>query len=138
MLDFKMSFDPGSLARITQLIGFKALLAPEITLALSDSGSKIVSDAQAITWQVFANPTGMLASSIYFYVVSPTEVAIGVGVPYGRRREFGFSGMTDSLGRFYPYDPAKPYAAPALDMNRESTRTRVAEGVLAAFGMVGA
>lgn len=115
MQDFSMSFDPGSLTAIERLAGFGALLDPEIIAALAWSGELVVTTAQANTWRVFANPTGQLADSISFRMASPMEAEVGVGVPYGRRREYGFSGMTDALGRFYPYDPGKPYLGPALE-----------------------
>jgi hypothetical protein len=114
MIDFHASMDPESLAEIVRLAGFEALLIPEIAGGLVASGTLLVAAAQAKTWEVFANPTGRLASTIYFYVISPKEVALAVGSPYGRRREKGFSGMTDALGRFYPYDPAKPYLEPTM------------------------
>ena len=114
-MDFSMGFDPGSLAQIARLAGFSALLDPEIVAALAWSGELVVTTARANTWRVFANPTGNLADSIYFHMAGPMEAEVAVGVPYGRRREYGFSGMTDALGRFYPYDPAKPYLEPALE-----------------------
>jgi hypothetical protein len=114
MFDFHMGMDPLSLAEIVRMQGFSALLDPEVTAGLAESGALLVSAAVTKTWEVFANPTGRLASTIYFYVMSPTQVALVVASPYGRRREYGFSGMTDALGRFYPYDPAKPYLEPTL------------------------
>lgn len=114
MIDFHASMDPQSLAEIVRMAGFEALLNPEITAGLAASGTLLVGAAQAKTWEVFTNPTGRLASTIYFYVISPDEVAVAVGSPYGRRRELGFSGMTDALGRYYPFDPAKPYLEPAM------------------------
>jgi len=136
MQDFSMSFDPGSLESITKLEGFAALLNPEVTDALTQSGQMLVTTAQRNTWLVFAHPTGELADSIYFYVVSPTEVDLAVGAPHGRRREFGFSGMTDSIGRFYPSDPAKPYLQPAVDEDTPMVRELMATAVYNAWGMV--
>lgn len=134
--DFHMGFDPGSLAALTKLEGFAALLNPEVTKALTQAGELLVTTAQANTWTVFANPTGRLASSIYFYVVSPMEVDLAVAVPYGRRREYGFSGMTDSLGRFFPSDPAKPYLQPAIDTDTPLVQELMATAVYNAWGMV--
>jgi hypothetical protein len=115
MADFFLGFDPGSIAELVRMAGFEALLLPEIEAAMTATGVMLVTSAQTKTWEVFANPTGRLAGSIYFYVVSPVEMIVAVGVPYGARREYGFSGMTDALGRYYPYDPGKPYLQPALD-----------------------
>lgn len=137
MMDFHASLDPESLAAVTQLMGMGALLDPAIQNALTQAGELIVTTAQTNTWTVFDHPTGQLASSIYFWVVSPSEVAVGVGVPYGRRREYGFSGMTDSLGRYYAYDPGKPYLEPALAEDTEMILMLVAQGVEQAFGTIG-
>ena len=136
MQNFSISFDPGSLDKITQLKGFAALLNPEIQDALTQGASLLVTTAQANTWAVFTNPSGALADSITSYVVSPTEVDIIVGVPYGRRREYGFSGMTDSLGRFFANDPGKPYAQPAVDTDAPMIQMLVETAVYNAWGEV--
>lgn len=133
MPDFSVSFDPESLEKLVKLEGFAALLTPEIQTVLTEAGEMLVTTARANTWSAFASPTGELADSIYFYVVSPTEVDLAVGVPYGRRRELGFSGMTDSLGRYFPNDPAKPYLAPAVESDRDLIRERLKLAVLSAW-----
>lgn len=134
--DFSISFDPGSLATLARLQGMSALLDPAITAALTQAGQLLVGAAQAKTWEVFAHPTGQLAGSIYFYVISPTEVAIAAGVPYAARREYGFTGMTDSLGRTYRYDPGKPYMQPTVDQHQGEVETIMATAVSAALGRV--
>lgn len=136
MQDFHMGFDPGSLEKITKLEGFAALLNPEVAQALTQAGQLLVTTAQTNTWTVFANPTGQLADSIYFYVVSPTEVDVAVGVPYGRRREYGFSEMTDSLGRFYANDPGKPYLEPAIETDKPMVQELLKTAVYNAWGMM--
>jgi hypothetical protein len=136
MMDFHIGFDPGSLSALTQLAGFGALLDPEVQSGLTQVGTLLVNATQANTWSAFANPTGQLADSIYFYVISPTEVAVAVGVPYAQRRERGFSGMTDALGRFYPYDPAKPYAQPAVDQHQQEITEIMEVAVNGALGRI--
>lgn len=134
--DFRIGFDPGSLAAITKLEGFAALLNPEITQALSQSAQQIVATAQANTWMVFDNPTGQLADSIYFWVAGPEEADVAVGVPYGHRREYGFEGMYDSLGRGPFHDPAKPYLQPAVDTDAPLIRSLVADVITATWGSI--
>lgn len=136
MMDFHASLDPGSLEELVRLQGFSALLDPEITQGLTEAGTLLVNAAQATTWSVFDKPTGKLADSIYFYVVSPSEVAVAVGVPYGRRRELGFSGMTDSLGRYYAYDPGKPYLEPTVDEHQQEVAEIMEMAVNIALGRV--
>ncbi|MFD7867316.1 hypothetical protein [Streptomyces sp. NPDC059783] len=42
------------------------------------------------------------------------QCTIGTDAPQGRRLEFGFMGMTDSLGRTY-HQPPLPHVGPAID-----------------------
>jgi hypothetical protein len=135
-MDFHIGFDPGSLEEIVRLQGFGALLDPSISQGLIQSSTVLTNAAVANTWRVFTNSSGKLASTIYPYVVSPTEVAIAVGSPYGRRREKGFSGMTDSLGRYYANDPGKPYLQPALDEHQQDVMTIMGQAVNTALGRV--
>lgn len=135
-MDFNISMDPGSLAEIVRLQGFSALLNPAITQGLTESGTLLTNAAVANTWSVFDAPSGALADSIYPYVVSPTEVAVAVGVPYGRRREKGFSGMTDALGRFYANDPARPYLQPAVDQHQQEVSEIIEMAVNIALGRI--
>ena len=115
---FQIGFDIPSLQKITELEGMGALLDVEIVNALAWSGELVTTTAKANTWTAFQHPTGQTADSIGFTMVSASEAAITVGVPQGRRLEYGFSGMTDSLGRTFPYWPAEPYMQPALDSDR--------------------
>src|SRR5450755_1579586 len=57
-------------------------------------------------WQ---NPSGVLESSFFYDGNSVTS-----DVPYAHRREVGFSGQTDSLGRFYPHDEGTFYMQQTL------------------------
>ena len=136
MIDFHASLDATSLQKLVRLQGFSALLDPAITQGLTQSGQLLVGAAQAKTWSVFANPSGTLAGSIYFYVTSPSEVAVAVGVPYGARREYGFSGQTDVLGRFYANDPARPYLDPTLNENQAQVAVLMEVAVNGALGRV--
>jgi hypothetical protein len=133
LTDFHIGFDPVSLEKLVRLAGFEALMMPEVTAMLTATGQLLVTAAQTNTWQVFDNPTGVLADSIYFYVVSPTEVDLAVGVIYGRRRELGGGGLLDSLGR-QMNDRARPYLQPAIDDSQDLIRTIMEESVMTALG----
>ena len=123
---FSLGFDSASLAKITELAGVGALLDTELTGVLVWAASMLVTTAQTNTWTAFQNPTGATADSISSFVASPSEVDVTVGVPYGRRLEYGFSGQTDSLGRFFPYWPAEPYLGPALEEDTPLIEERLA------------
>lgn len=62
--------------------------------------------------------TGTLRRSIHVEKVvvdgEQTYVVVGTDLPYARRQEYGFYGMTDSLGRTYHQLP-RPYFRPPLD-----------------------
>lgn len=133
---FTAMLDADSLAALVRLRGFESLLDPAITGALTEAGKLLVGAAQANTWEAFMHPTGALAGSITFYVPSPEEVAVSVGVPYGHRREKGFSGQTDSLGRYYANDPAEPYLIPAMEENEAAVLALMADAVQVALGRV--
>jgi hypothetical protein len=132
-INFQASFDPGGLDQLVRVAGFAALMNPEITAMLTATGTMLVTAAQANTWAVFDHPTGVLADSISFYVISPTQVAIQVGVPYGRRRELGGGGFLDVLGRPMN-DRARPYLQPAVDDNIELIRTIMRDCTMNALG----
>lgn len=129
---FDMSFAPGSLKEIVQFYSFEILLQPEVQTAMVEISEKITEVAQANTWSVFDNPEGTLAKSIEPIVDSPFEVQVGVGVPYGRRREYGFLGLTDSLGRVGG-DRARPYLQPAMKAQEQWALMRIEQAVEAAF-----
>lgn len=131
---FTAMLDSDSLAELARLQGFSALLDPQIVSALAESGKLLVRAAQDNTWQAFQNPTGKLADSITFQVLSPEEIAVVVGEPYGHRREVGFSGA-DALGRVY-HDQPEPYLVPALQDNEQAVLDLMEAAVNSALGRV--
>ncbi len=134
---FSMTFDTASLAELVKMAGFKALLDEEITKALAQAGQTLTAAAVANTWAVFSSPTGELASTIYPWQASPSQMEIRVDSPYGRRREYGFMGMTDSLGRGPFNDPAKPYLAPALADNEDAVAQLISQAAQSAMERMG-
>lgn len=138
MFDLSLAFDAHSLAVIARMLGFEALLDAEIATAVEKSADYVATTAQDNTWIVFENPTGDLADSIQVVLNGPRQADITVGVPYGRRREEGFSGMTDSLGRYFAHDPGKPYMQPAADSSHDQIALFFTEATLHVIGIVGA
>lgn len=127
---FTITFDEKALTAFVQFDDIDLLLSPEVQGAMKEAGELLATTAEAITWQVFAHPTGKLAGTIHSFVDSPYEVQTGTDSPYGRRRERGFSGMRDSIGRFYPEDPAKPYLQPAL-LQKQQDISRLFDAAIA-------
>ena len=132
---FTAMLDTESLATLVRLQGFGSLLDPELQQALIKSGQILVEAAQANTWEVFDNPTGVLANSIIFYVTGPEEIAVSVGVPYGHRREYSFKGP-DSLGRMFPNDRPRPYLIPAVEANEQTVLSLIEAATNNALGRV--
>ncbi len=132
-MDFRASLDAASIQEIVRLQGFSALLNPEITSALTQAGTLFVNAARDNTYQVFDNPTGALADSIYFYLDDPNTASVAVGVIYGRRRELGFVGLVDSLGRVGT-DRARPYLQPAVDEHQQEVEQLFAIAANKALG----
>jgi len=132
-----VAFDSASLGAITNLARFGAFLEPEMGAAMSQIGDIIVQAAVANTWAVFEAPTGALADSIRAILDGPMAVEVGSDSPYAARREFGFSGQTDSRGRFYANDPAKPYLTPALEQNSDQILQVMGLATAEAFAKMG-
>src|SRR5438034_9893393 len=106
------------MASMARLFSFDLMLEEEMAPSMEEAGQLVTEAAQANTWTAFQHPTGELASKLAPVIVSPLEVGITAGAPWSWRRERGFVGMADSLGRIGT-DVAEPYAGPALDANAD-------------------
>ena len=98
----------------TLIVKFKTLgplTAAQMQLAMFKIGVRLVNQSRSnMHWRA---PTGALSESIHA-IYSPLEVLVGSDLPYAWRREKGFTGMTDVLGRYYRYDPGQYYLTRAL------------------------
>lgn len=124
---YRMSFSPATMARLTRLLRAGAVFAEYYEAAMGYSVNLVATKAKENAHARFARPTGTLARGINGYVRTPFlgEVGVGVQVPYARRRELGFSGMTDRLGRYYAQDPGAFYLRDGLRASEP--------GIVAAF-----
>jgi hypothetical protein len=134
---FDISFDPASISEIARFYGMATLLSAEVQTAMQEGGDLLTAAAVANTWAVFDHPSGELAGTIHPVMMGPYEVMIGSDDPKARRREKGFSGMTDAIGRYYANDPAKPYMQPALDDNDQAAMTLIEAAAGRAFARLG-
>jgi len=114
-IDFSAEFDSESKALLGKFANLGAHLAEAAAWRgeVQSFGSDLAQAIQSTASSAFTNGTGELAGS-FEVTMTGTGAEIGSNIPWARRREFGFSGMTDSLGRFYPNDPGKFYVAGAL------------------------
>lgn len=114
-LDLSASLDASSMANVDQLLTFGETFEPAITNAISLSLDGLESAAQAYMWATFINPTGPLENA-FEKTVDGMIGTLSNPMSYAERRNSGFSGMTDSLGRFYPYDPGIHYVEFAMQI----------------------
>lgn len=111
-------FTPNLASIVSQFLGMPFVFESAMTRAQEESADILISSMQGnMAWE---NPTGALEASLASRPTGvPFETMVGPDTPYDRRREYGFSGMTDSLGRYYANDPGKPYVEPAFTENVE-------------------
>ncbi len=110
---YSMTFDPATIRRIAALT-YAAPVFEGYYLSAMRYSVNLVNQLAQKNAPVGDYPGtkpkqtgGNLRRSIRGQTVTPYLGKVGVlaSVPYARRREFGFDGQTDSLGRYYPMDP---------------------------------
>jgi|SRR5579859_2375353 len=88
----------------------------------------------------FRGGTGALASSFSPLGITGsgtgTGMEVGSDLPYARRREFGFSGRTDSRGRYFSNDPGQIYVMEAIVDTEPNIRQYYARALSFILGTV--
>jgi len=103
--------------------------------ALKAAGAAIITQtAQRVVARIPANMhwksgDGTLAGSFY-----ASSRGAESDLPYARRREFGFSGRTDSLGRHYTNDPGAFYMRATLATVEDDIDTAFTDVMTGIFG----
>jgi hypothetical protein len=122
---YVVSLDAASLARMRRLLMTGPIFARYYQAAMNSCVAKVVQESKTAASEAFRKPTGKLMGGITGQAQSPWRGVVGVGqqVPYARRREFGFSGMTDALGRYYNLDPGAFYLHTGLQRAQPYIRT---------------
>jgi hypothetical protein len=129
-MDFWMAFDEASLRNIARLMGAEARLVTESESALDDISDEILAEIpRQMHWK---HSSGALADS-FGRVTRASYREVGSDLPYARRRNFGFSGRTDSLGRTYRNDPGAFYAQRALAVVDPQVTPRLVQAAAKAF-----
>lgn len=107
-----IALDAASLATLHRFANYEAILEPELYKAMESGISILQAGATDFMWSHFRHPTGRLENpeSWEAEVVSPYLATLGNIQPYDRRRNYGFSNMTDALGRYYAHDPGIGWA----------------------------
>lgn len=112
---FSFAFDADSLAKIQQFSDWKPMLEEELLKAHDKADSLIGYQAK----KVAPYQSGELESHFGVEVDSPYQSSVFNDSPYAWRREEGFTGMTDSLGRYYPNDPGTKYMGITLQLTKK-------------------
>ena len=127
MPGFSLSFSPHALAEMAQFASFPVYMSMEVQGALQQGGQTLVSAIRSnMHWQ---KPSGKLEASIGVLTDSPYELQIGSPLPYARRREFGFTDMVDSLGRYFAHDPGAFYMLAAHNQEGRNVLISVEDAV---------
>ncbi len=134
--------DPAALAAARSMQNWLPTLQAELEPAIETSLQTMETTAIGFCYDHFANPSGYLEGS--FTIQGPTTSGNAVqgylsnDAPHAWRREYGFSGMTDSLGRYFPYDPGIMYLNNTLTNTMSQTLLAVQNAVEMAIAKVGA
>lgn len=120
---FTVAFTPATMVRIARLAACAPIFEAYYLTAMNACVNKVADEARQrapVGQSIRGHTGGTLRRGIQGHTRSPWLGEVGVTnvVPYAQRRERGFSGMTDSLGRFYPSDPGSFYLQRGLEASR--------------------
>lgn len=113
-------FQPDLIGVMSQFSQFDGILKKHLAIATGKSAGLIGDFQVQYMWANFHDPTGPLEDSVSVRMVSEYMAFIGpdpgeAASVYAARRNWGFSGMTDILGRFFSYDPGIYYAEESIE-----------------------
>ena len=104
MMELFAELNPASMAALARMKD-PALLDPALINMLQQSMEDMRDAAVLYVLGVFINPQGGFESAWEIVVHSATLATLTNTEPYATRLNEGFSGMTDSLGRYFPAWP---------------------------------
>lgn len=108
--------DPESIQALGRLENGQAAFKSGVSKALVRSVMLLDSTSVEYMWDHFRNPGGQLESGFTWSVPSWNRAYLDNDVPYAKRRNWGFSGKTDALGRFYPNDEGIAWAENSIEI----------------------
>lgn len=112
--NINIGLDPVSMAQAQMLnqwtTGFRPTFEGFLEQSGLDSLKALHMSAEHYMWMTFINPTGPNEDALQESMDSPYEGWMGSDHPASRRLNWGFSGMTDSLGRYFAEWPIGTYS----------------------------
>ncbi len=103
--------DSASLDRLHAFANYETALEPALLKAMDAGIAMLQAAATDYMYATFIDPTGTTEDDSWEVDMQGPYLAIlGNTAPQAQRLEYGFSGMTDSLGRYYPEWPRGAYA----------------------------
>lgn len=109
-----VEYDEASLMEVRRLALWPMVYTAFCEVAMEQTVETIMGNADIAmptpSWSTSGLSTGALESSLTGEVMSPWNAQVFTQTPYAQRVEYSFTGLTDSLGRFYQAWPAEPYA----------------------------
>jgi hypothetical protein len=119
MSDFTLNvaLDEASLAHIAHMAQAELMLNSALLASYPSALDEVQKAATEYMLGVFMHPTGEAETAWEQQIMSPFEAVLTNTSAYGQRLNYGFSGLTDSRGRYYPYWPAYHWAENAVEMS---------------------
>lgn len=109
-MNLNATLDAASLAAIGRIADFDVAFATEMSGAILIGLERLQEEAYTYMWATFNNPSGNVEDSLGYGMDTPLSGWMGTDSPYGARLNWGFSGKTDALGRYYAEWPSGQYS----------------------------
>lgn len=132
-----VALSAASQQRIRMMEQFPGMLEMALLPAMEKGIEELEQAAIDVMYNSFQNPSGQVEGSWEQEVVSPYLAILGNTAPYAQRLEYGFSGMTDSLGRHFPYWPDYHWAEQTVIVEQDPIERIFAREISLRFDMLG-
>ncbi len=109
-MNLNATLDAASLAAIGRIATFDTAFATEMSAAILSGLEALQQEAYQYMWATFKNPSGNVEDSLGYGMDTPLSGWMGSDHPASRRLNYGFSGKTDALGRYYAEWPSGQYS----------------------------
>lgn len=131
-MNISILMDSASLAKLEKMAGWHP--GTEFHTAMEDSLGLLQNEAVNFMFATFKDPQGDLEGA---FIQTITPEAQGIEgklenpLAYAWRREKGFSGMTDAIGRYYALDEGIAYMLHSLTTQKAAIKQRWYDAVQA-------